>query len=183
MFAAAKRPLTIHEVRRALIGTADPHPGPSGRTSTQLGYGYLNTAAAVAAARRIGLERRDHPAPAAQPAEEHEQEVVTDDVGWAPVWVEEAADGVEFDEAPFTEPAIVTTEVGEISHEATSGERACGRHESVKEERVSEDESDEKGDAEGDPFGEFDTVEEEIATPFTWEDVQEALAAVEEIEG
>ena len=47
MLRCRGRPLTIHEVRRALIGTADPHPGPSGRTSTQLGYGYLNTAAAV----------------------------------------------------------------------------------------------------------------------------------------
>lgn len=63
MFAAAGRKLTIHEVRRALIGTADPHGGPAGRTSTQLGYGYLNTAAAVAAARRIG---QGDPGPARQ---------------------------------------------------------------------------------------------------------------------
>jgi hypothetical protein len=63
MFAAAGRKLTIHEVRRALIGNADPHGGPAGRTSTQLGYGYLNTAAAVAAARRIG---RGDPGPARQ---------------------------------------------------------------------------------------------------------------------
>jgi subtilisin family serine protease len=61
MFQAAGRPLTIHEVRRILIGTSDPHSGPSGRSSTQLGYGYLNTAAAVNAARRLGAEQ---PAPA-----------------------------------------------------------------------------------------------------------------------
>lgn len=56
MFAAAGRPLTIHEVRRALIGSVDPHAGPSGRSSTRLGYGYLNTAGAVALARQIGKE-------------------------------------------------------------------------------------------------------------------------------
>jgi subtilisin family serine protease len=54
MLSVSARPLTIHEIRRALIGTADPHGGPSGRTSTQLGYGYLNIPKAVAAARRIG---------------------------------------------------------------------------------------------------------------------------------
>jgi subtilisin family serine protease len=54
MFQAAGRPLTIHEVRRILIGTADPHAGPRGRSSSQLGFGYLNTAAAVDAARRLG---------------------------------------------------------------------------------------------------------------------------------
>jgi subtilisin family serine protease len=54
MFAAAGRSLTIHEVRRALIGSADPHAGPPGRSSTRLGYGYLNTAGAVAMARQIG---------------------------------------------------------------------------------------------------------------------------------
>lgn len=63
MFAAAGRPLTIHEVRRALIGSADPHAGPAGRSSTRLGYGYLNTAGAVAMARRIGQETPPVPAP------------------------------------------------------------------------------------------------------------------------
>jgi hypothetical protein len=56
MFQAAGRPLSIHEVRRILVGTADPHPGPPGRSSSQLGYGYLNTGAAVAAARLFGTE-------------------------------------------------------------------------------------------------------------------------------
>ncbi|MBK8258887.1 MAG: S8 family serine peptidase [Polyangiaceae bacterium] len=53
MYQAAGRKLTIHEVRSLLIGTADPHNGPPGRTSTRLGYGYLNTVAAVEAARRL----------------------------------------------------------------------------------------------------------------------------------
>jgi subtilisin family serine protease len=66
MMAAAGRLLTIHEIRRALIGSADPHPGPSGRTSTQLGYGYLNIVAAVEAARRIGRGKEVVP-PAVQP--------------------------------------------------------------------------------------------------------------------
>jgi len=53
MYQAASRPLSINEVRRVLIGTTDPHPGPPGRSSTQLGYGYLNTEAAVAAVREL----------------------------------------------------------------------------------------------------------------------------------
>ena len=65
MFAAAGRPLTIHEVRRALIGSVDPHAGPSGRSSTRLGYGYLNTAGAVALARQIGQET---PPPVPEPS-------------------------------------------------------------------------------------------------------------------
>jgi hypothetical protein len=51
MLQAAGRPLTIDEIRSLLIGTADPTP--HGRSSHRLGYGYLNTAAAVDAARRI----------------------------------------------------------------------------------------------------------------------------------
>src|SRR5262245_37801754 len=42
MMQAAGRPLTIYEIRRILIGSVDPHPGPPGLTSTRLGYGYLN---------------------------------------------------------------------------------------------------------------------------------------------
>lgn len=53
MFEASARPMSINEVRRVLIGTADPHPGPPGRSSSQLGYGYLNTEAAVAAVRGL----------------------------------------------------------------------------------------------------------------------------------
>jgi hypothetical protein len=54
MFQAAARPLTIHEVRSLLIGSADPLA--DARSSTRLGYGYLNPAAAVDAARRVGAE-------------------------------------------------------------------------------------------------------------------------------
>jgi hypothetical protein len=54
MHQAAGRPLTIHEVRRILIGTSDAIPGATGRSSSRLGYGYLNVAAAVEAARRLG---------------------------------------------------------------------------------------------------------------------------------
>ncbi len=56
MMQAAGRPLAIHEVRRLLIGSSDPHAGPSGRSSSRLGYGYLNVSAAVEAARRLAVE-------------------------------------------------------------------------------------------------------------------------------
>jgi hypothetical protein len=60
VFQAAGRLLGIHETRRILMGTVDPAPAaPGRRSSTALGYGYLNTAAAVAAARRV----RDAPPP------------------------------------------------------------------------------------------------------------------------
>jgi subtilisin family serine protease len=62
MMAAAGRPLSVHEIRRALIGTADPHAGPSGRTSTRLGYGYLNVTKAVGAARLLGSTPPNTPA-------------------------------------------------------------------------------------------------------------------------
>ncbi|HYD40159.1 MAG TPA: S8 family serine peptidase [Anaeromyxobacter sp.] len=87
MFQAAGRPLTIHEVRRLLIGTAVRGAGPEGRSSTRLGYGYLDVGAAVAAARRLRDER---PAPAAVlPPDPGE----ADEGGWAPVWAEAAAPG------------------------------------------------------------------------------------------
>jgi hypothetical protein len=92
MMAAAKRPLTIHEIRSALIGAADPHPGPAGMTSTQLGYGYLNPAAAVAAARLLGSTP-----PGARPRA-GEDEAQAEDRGWAPVWVEDAAAGAVVDD-------------------------------------------------------------------------------------
>ncbi|MDX2019477.1 MAG: S8 family serine peptidase [Deltaproteobacteria bacterium] len=57
MFQAAGRALSIHEVRRILIGTAQPHPGAQARSSTQLGYGYLDVVAAVTEARRLGAMR------------------------------------------------------------------------------------------------------------------------------
>jgi subtilisin family serine protease len=88
MFQAAGRPLTIHEVRRILVGTADPHTGPSGLSSSQLGYGYLNVRAAVEAARRL---RAGAARPAPDPAEEQaEPETGGEGGGWAPVRVEDA---------------------------------------------------------------------------------------------
>jgi subtilisin family serine protease len=53
MMHAAGRPLSIHEIRRILIGTVDEPGGPKGRSSTRLGYGYLNIRAAVEAARAL----------------------------------------------------------------------------------------------------------------------------------
>lgn len=53
MMQASPHPLSIHDIRSLLIGSVDPHPGPPGRTSSQLGYGYLNVEAAVEAARRF----------------------------------------------------------------------------------------------------------------------------------
>jgi Subtilase family len=117
MMAAAGRPLTIHEIRRALIGAADPHPGPAGRSSTQLGYGYLNSTAAVAAARKLGQtpapESRSRVhlprAPATVPREDVEAEAG----GWAPVWVEDAAAGAELDELTTGEGGNVDVEAAE----------------------------------------------------------------------
>jgi subtilisin family serine protease len=80
MFQAAGRPLTINEVRSLLIGTADPHPGPPGRSSTRLGYGYLNPAAAVAAARRVVAE----PKAAAVDAPRREDAAEEESVAMAP---------------------------------------------------------------------------------------------------
>ncbi len=53
MMSAAGRMLSIHEVRSILIGTADASGGPGGRSSTRIGYGYVNVRAAVEAARRL----------------------------------------------------------------------------------------------------------------------------------
>ena len=86
MMAAARRPLTIHEIRSVLIGTADPLPGPPGLSSSRLGYGYLNTVAAVALARRMG-------AAAAPQATTQEDQEDAEDVGHQQVWVEDAAAG------------------------------------------------------------------------------------------
>jgi subtilisin family serine protease len=173
MFAAAKRPLTVHEVRRALIGTADPqpHPGPPGRTSTQLGYGYLNIAAAVAAARRIGMEKRDEPARKTTTAHEYQAEALPEAAGRAAVWLKDAAEA----------EAIAATGVDEAAAESDSTECGCGRAASQpQEETVNSFRSDEDAE-DADTFDEFDAIEKEIDAPFMWEDVQEALEAIEEI--
>ena len=56
MMQAAGRPLTISEVRRVLIGTTDPIHGRPERSSTRLGYGYLNIVAAIEAARKLARQ-------------------------------------------------------------------------------------------------------------------------------
>jgi subtilisin family serine protease len=88
MFQAAGRPMSIHEVRRILIGTADRTGGPSGRSSTQLGYGYLNTAAAVAAARKLRTNQTAAPELPAIPEPLNDLDGLG---GPAPIWVEDAA--------------------------------------------------------------------------------------------
>jgi hypothetical protein len=62
MLQAAGRKLTIHEVRNVLIGTVDAGNGPRGRSSTRIGYGYLNVRAAVDAARELRAGRQLVPA-------------------------------------------------------------------------------------------------------------------------
>jgi len=178
MMAAAGRPLTIHEIRRALIGTADPHPGPSGRTSTQLGYGYLNTAAAVAAARRLGLGDEGAPPRAVPPIEDRESE----ETGWAPVWVEEAAAGADVDERVDDEQAVGVEEGYGCAREAAGEDCGCGRRgEVTRTGTPAEGESgDEGSDDEDESIVPFEAPDEQIKTPFAWEDVREALDAVEE---
>jgi hypothetical protein len=89
---AAGRPLTIHEIRRVLIGSADELPGPAGRSSTRLGYGYLDIPAAVAAARQLRLQAvapaagaTSSPPSLREELEEHER------AGHASVWAEPAS--------------------------------------------------------------------------------------------
>ena len=83
MMQAAGRPMTIAEVRRVLIGTADPISGLPGRSSTRLGYGYLNTAAAVEAARRLGRGSAEQEQDVASGYEELSEPSAE----WAPHWV------------------------------------------------------------------------------------------------
>lgn len=82
MMQAAGRPLSIAEVRRILIGTADPPPGLNRRSSKSLGYGYLNTVAAVDAARRIGQQGSFE----AHPAITYEEQG-DDAAPWSSRWV------------------------------------------------------------------------------------------------
>ena len=184
MFSAAGRPLTIHDIRRALIGTTDPHPGPSGRTSTQLGYGYLNTAAAVAAARRIGAVEKDRlpptapPIPTAPPVKEGDSQ----ETAWAPVWVEDAAAGASIGDEVSSEEEIEESEsAGAL--EAADQECGCGRHqetaqwESGGEPQIGFDDWDE-----GESTDASEADDAQIPVPFVWEDVQEALDAVDQNE-
>ena len=113
MMQAAGRPLTIHEIRRALIGSLDPHGGPSGRTSTKLGYGYLNTPAAVEAARRLGRAEQT-------PAVTQSAGPLFEETGWAPVWVEDAS--APAGEAERTAEAEAAVEVEQEADESASSE-------------------------------------------------------------
>jgi hypothetical protein len=127
-------------IERVVAGAADPHPGPVGRSSTQLGYGYLNTAAAVAAARRMGaLPAPPSPpvagAPRPQAPAPQPQALVTprrEDVevplgGWAPVWVEDAAMGAEADELALADSSEAAAEAHEpVIVIASGGVGGCG---------------------------------------------------------
>ncbi len=184
MLSAAGRPLTIHEIRRALIGSTDPHPGPSGRTSTQLGYGYLNTAAAVAAARRIGGAEKDQRPPTVPTMKEGDAE----ETAWAPLWVDDAAAGANFDdEVAFEQQLEESESAGAL--EAAAEECSCSRREEAaqqesagEQQNGSEDSDFEDSDDEGESTGTFEADDEQIAAPFDWEDVQEALDAFDESE-
>lgn len=177
MFGAAGRPLSIHEIRRVLIGTSDPHAGPSGRSSTQLGYGYLNISAAVDAARQIGRSAPTQPSAAGQvgtPAHEGEPEwvpieeevtpaEVDDDIAWAPTWVEDAAVGEVPDEAAVLdegEPEAMPEE------EHTPCNCGCAHCSQTLASGEAEDEQEQE-----------DEQEEEIdeGEGFDWEDIREEL--------
>jgi subtilisin family serine protease len=110
MFQAAGRPLTINEVRSLLIGTADPPPGP-GRSSTRLGYGYLNPAAAVAAARRIGADTPTVVMPVVPPAAQLHREDLDPSDDESPLdetaLDESALDGSALDESALDEPVAL----------------------------------------------------------------------------
>jgi hypothetical protein len=161
MMQAAGRPLTIYEIRRALIGSVDPHPGPAGLTSTRLGYGYLNPAAAVAAARRLRGTSPGSPAAASR------EDVESAESAYAPIWVEDAESAAEI-EMPFA-----------IESEAEEDCGCAGHTRAAAPEEVAALEADGE-DWEAEPIEEFETAADEIATPFVWEDVRDALDAVDE---
>jgi subtilisin family serine protease len=150
MFAAAGRPLTIHEIRRALIGSLDPHSGPAGRTSTQLGYGYLNTAAAVTAARQIGRQPAEAPPGSLRPGEDYE-ELPIENFDWAPV--------------PEETESSRRQSAGAMRH------CGCGGGGSTKQALL-----EAADDEVREPLEEADGV------PVEWDDIQEALEAVGEID-
>lgn len=81
MYQAAPRPISIRELRRLLIDSTDPIPGQPGG-SPQLGYGFLNTRAAVTAARQLqqGLLATAIPLPGAGNDEDRESEAKGMDV-------------------------------------------------------------------------------------------------------
>jgi subtilisin family serine protease len=181
MFAAAGRPLTIHELRRALIGSLDPHPGPPGRSSTRLGYGYLNTAAAVAAARRIGQGvPLETPRPALREAEDDMYD--SDEMAaWAPISVEDASQLQEYEE---DEQLEVVADEDVRAPSIAIAECGCGgslkRQDAEQDTEDDEDYEDTQGRDVEDWFE--DSEAESAAVPLEWEDVVEALEEFEENE-
>ena len=171
MMQAAGRPLTVFEIRRALIGSVDPHPGPAGRTSTKLGYGYLNPAAAVAAARKLATTTPPNlsAVPAGSEAEE---------LGWAPIAIEDVAVAEEVEtHLPCgcgSRQAATEAENVVVANPHTRATEIAGDLEEIEEE---EDEPaaawlDEEDAA---PAATIDT-------PFEWSDVRDAIEALDEAE-
>ncbi|HEX4567299.1 MAG TPA: S8 family serine peptidase [Vicinamibacterales bacterium] len=155
MMQAAGRPLNVYEIRRALIGAVDPHPGPAGQTSTKIGYGYLNTPAAVAAARRFA--QSDQSRSSSQAAESTPGEIRAAEGGWAPIWVEEAAGELAL--------AFADTDGTPIPDVVESAE-AIG-------------ELDDLEDAETEPVGfEDGAADIDDVAPVVWEDVRDAFDAL-----
>ena len=167
MMQAAGRPLTIYEIRRALIGSVDPHPGPLGLSSSRLGYGYLNIAAAVAAAR--ALARPDQQRTAVV------RETESEEAGWAPVSVEDEVVVPEDETEALDENAMAL----EHAIDAVSPAPALAKEEECGcvrgEDREPAEEPTETWTEE--------PQEEQIESPFGWEDVRDALEAFEQIEG
>jgi hypothetical protein len=152
MMQAAPRPLSITEIRRLLIGTADPAPSQPGRSSIRFGYGYLNTPAAVEAARRLGrqgvVEQEELIA--------HEALVDAPDA-WAPRWVVDAQpfeDEVEVaNKMAQTEGAGEVTPLTVVDRPSTEDE-AANSIERYFEDRVdsSIDEAEIEGEEQADVY-------------------------------
>jgi subtilisin family serine protease len=162
MLQAAGRPLNVFEIRRALIGSVDPHPGPAGQTSTKLGYGYLNTAAAVATARRFA--RSERPRSSDEAVESIHEGIVVEDIasggsGWPPIWVEEASGALalaleDADDTPILD---------------------------VAEDAEAMEDFEEAEDVEGADVEDAEAAFEDVA-PIVWEDVRDALEALDDRE-
>lgn len=155
MMQAAGRPLNVHEIRRTLIGTADPHPGPTGRSSTKLGYGYLNTAAAVAAARRFARPQAAASKAPTTPA----VPTRTEEEGWKPVSAEDDA------------------ETHECACAGRKDEAALQEDLALEDDVAIEDEDDDGSEW----LETFDPAALDEA-PFGWEDVRDALEVLQESE-
>jgi subtilisin family serine protease len=155
MMSAARRPLTIHEIRCILVGAADPHAGPSGRTSTQLGFGYLNVAKAVEAARELGRIGASQPATGTTAGEDE----LSDRLGEPPVWVEDAAETL-------------------LEEQEMDGQRDIeSLPTDIGDKPMSEDAEQDEGLDLSSPFESFEDI---MSAPFTWEDVEELMEEMQE---